>query len=157
MLNSVTKGKIYSFWIYGKAPMYYYIEAYILSFLTYTLLLAANQDWTGHLTLTMGARYHIAANQDWTGDLIFRMEQATLYIISWLALLLIKFNNRIITVSTYFASQFFRKLKKELLSSKNLHMFPLHQIHWYMSIDLCCRYIRMPQEFLNNSDINVGF
>ena len=120
-----------------KAPMHYCIEAYILSFLTYTLWLAANQDWTG--------------------DLIFRMEQATLYIISWLALLLIKFNNRIITVSTYFASQFFRKLKKELLSSKNLHMFPLHQIHWYMSIDLCCRYIRMPQEFLNNSDINVGF
>ena len=121
---SVTKGKIYSFWIYGKAPMYYYIEAYILIFLTYTLWLAANQDWTG--------------------DLIFRMEQATLYIISWLALLLIKFNNRIITVSTYFASQFFRKLKKELLSSKNLHMFPLHQIHWYMSIDLCCGNVWMP-------------
>ena len=43
-----------------KAPMHYCIEAYILSFLTYTLWLAANQDWTG--------------------DLIFRMEQATLYI-----------------------------------------------------------------------------
>ena len=59
--------------------MYYYIEAYILSFLTYTLLLAANQDWTGHLTLTMGARYHIAANQDWTGDLFFTIGQATNY------------------------------------------------------------------------------
>ena len=120
-----------------KAPMHYCIEAYILSFITY--------------------KYHIAANQDWTGDLIFRMGQATKHIISWLVLLLTKFNDRIITVWIYFASQFFRKLKKELLSSKNLHMFPLHQIHWYMSIDLCCRYIRMPQEFLNNSDINVGF
>ena len=89
---SVTKGKIYSFWIYGKAPMYYYIEAYILIFLTYTLWLAANQDWTG--------------------DLIFRMGQATNYIISWLAVPLTKFNDRIITVWIYFASQFFRKLKK---------------------------------------------
>lgn len=64
---SVTKGKIYSFWIYGKAPMYYYIEAYILIFLTYTLWLAANQDWTGHLTLTMGALYLLS----YRGDLIF--------------------------------------------------------------------------------------
>lgn len=61
--------------------MYYYIEAYILSFLTYTLWLAANQDWTGHLTLTMGARYHIAANQDWTGDLTLTM--GALYLLSY--------------------------------------------------------------------------
>lgn len=64
---SVTKGKIYSFWIYGKAPMYYYIEAYILIFLTYTLWLAANQDWTGDLTLTMGALYLLS----YRGNLIF--------------------------------------------------------------------------------------
>ena len=47
--------------------MYYYIEAYILIFLTYTLWLAANQDWTGDLTLTMGALYLLS----YRGNLIF--------------------------------------------------------------------------------------
>nr|DAS07700.1 MAG TPA: hypothetical protein [Caudoviricetes sp.] len=57
------------------------------------------------------------------------MGQATNYIISRLAVPLTKFNDRIITLSILFARDFFGKLKKELLSSKNLCMFPLHQIH----------------------------